>query len=289
MLYQTSRRRSTTTKRFLPLVPAGVACVLVVMQFEVPTFLANMAHAAAAPLWDVRDAVHAHYEDSKLADIEHDRLIDERVALTEELATLRRENYSVSILKDDNERLRKALGRAERETGLIPAAVLHDNAREPYGTMVIDVGADRGVRESMLVTTTDGAALGTVVRALDEHSVVYLFTSHSSRINALLAGSSTLSVMLEGHGAGSMEMRLPRSVHVTVGDAVLLTTFPTYPVGYVAAVQSEPEDAFHTIYVTPPMNSYSVRYVLVDTVHQVELLQPEADESAGLNQGEVTE
>jgi len=221
----------------------------------------------ARPFWNARDNTHHWLQTLATSLSTQKALREENDALREQIQTLRRENFLLPSLQKENEVLRTLLGRNDSTDGYIPVAVLVPESYAPHDSFILDAGTEQGVREHMIVMSPEGIALGYVQKALTRSAIVVRFSATHERISALVFGSTTTHITLEGQGSGSMQAQLPRDVSVTVGDPLVLSGIPTHPLGTVVHISLAPEDAFQTIHVASPENVTHLPYVLVDTVH----------------------
>ena len=266
MLYLHSKTHRRVVRLLVPIVPVILAVILVGTRVPVPEPVARAGHAAATPLWAIRDSVVATviatYEslDTKEA------LVRENTVLHMELTELRRQSFMAGVLERENERLRSLAGRNAPDS-FVAATVLTSSTYAPFDTFVIDVGTDAGVREGMVVSTAEGIAVGTVASARSNDAVVALFSAVGTMTNVVLSATSTLHATLEGRGGGTMTLSLPRDIPMTVGDVIQLTHWLTLPIGNIVSIAATPEDAYATVYVRSPVNMFELRYVRVDTSH----------------------
>lgn len=267
MLYQHLKTTRKLGRTLFLLLGVCAVVILLTQQVPMPPVVSSIAHTAATPLWLIRDVV-VHRVETSLDTISSKReLTEENVRLQLQIASLRRELHQTELLKRNIRELQTLLGRTDAEQGYIPVSVIVDATQTPHDTFVIDSGASSGIRENMLITTSDGSVLGYVTRVLDNTARAVRFGAANQQVNVVVYASSTLHALLRGQGAGSMQLTLPRDAEVKVGDAIVLPGFSTHLVGTVVHIQLAPEDAFQIVYVESPENIYQTRYVLVDTMH----------------------
>jgi cell shape-determining protein MreC len=265
MHYQRSNTSKRVMKYILPLIPTLVAVLLVVSHVPVPSAVTNSAHTLATPFWHVRDALRATVDATYTSLDSTEALVAENIALHNELSAMRRENFMARIHKRENETLRQLLGRStEAQQEYHIASVVNDDTYSPYDSFVIDIGAEGGVEEHMLVLSPEGFAVGSVERALTSTAIVTKFSAPTIETEVLLTGTTTIHTVVQGMGGGTMLIRVPRDLEVSVGSEVLLPTFSSNPIGVVALVEVTPQDAYQTVYVQSPVNIHQLQYVFVD-------------------------
>ena len=278
MLYRTSKQFRGKLHHALPLSALVVAALLFVLHVPMPRFLSNTAQWVATPVWLAQERLSNATKDVRTSFADKHLLALENAALLDELSTLRRESYLIRMYATENAQLRELLGRAEEDERFIPTSVIHGEVWAPYDTFIIDAGSRLGVREGMLVASPDSIALGSVIRAFTSRSVVALFSAPGKETGVVIQGTSTTHAVMTGMGAGTMLLSIPREIVVERDAPVLLTTFPSYVVGYVADIRVRPEDAQQTVYVRSPSNTHTIRFVMVDALHAwkpPENIQPE--------------
>ncbi len=267
MLYPTSKQLRDKRHHLLPLAALALAVVLFVFKVPMPSFLSDAAQYVGAPVWGAQERMTGFVRDTKTLFADKHLLAEQNTALTEELATMRRENFLVRMYMEENAQLRELLGRAEEAGGKIPTSIIHSEVWAPYDTLIVDAGSRLGVREGMLVVSAEGVALGSVVRARSSRSVVALLSAPGKETNVVIHGTSTTHARMVGMGAATMRLSIPREIEVATGDPVVLGAFPSYLVGHVADIIVRPEDAQQRVYVRSPSNTHTMRFVLIDALH----------------------
>lgn len=217
---------------------------------HIPNFIRDASSAVATPFWNLKNSF---FEPCELNEGEGD-------------PALLRAQYTIDALTRDNEHLRTLLGR-EEDVLTLGASVLHSGNTAPYDIFTVDLGAQDGVREGMLVTIPDNLAIGYIESAHKKTSTASLFSAPNHTFIGVFSGTTTTHVEITGHGGGTMQATVPRDVDVAVGDTVTLPTFKTYVIGIVASIEVSPEDAFKTVFIRTPKNINTVRFVRIDTVH----------------------
>lgn len=145
-----------------------------------------------------------------------------------ENAQLREE---VNQLTSEVQKLREELYRAGRleefsayrfETGFsgMAAQVIGESPDPWTRTIVVNRGADEGLRRNLPVVTPDGL-VGSVIETSDHSSVVRLIVDRSSRVPVLVSRSRARAI-LEGESSGTCQLKyLDRTEDVQQGDIVI--------------------------------------------------------------------
>jgi rod shape-determining protein MreC len=266
MRYQHLKTTRKYRKYLLPILPIFVAGILIVSKASIPASFTNITHALATPFWTIRDTFGEKTSASKVSLQGKESLLEEVLSLREEVARLRREVVLTQTLRSDNERLRKLLDRTTVSESLVSASVIHGERFSPYDTFIIDLGAQNGVREGMLVLSPEGIAIGSVTSAQNKTATVTQFSAPNMAVDAVHNATTSFHTTLRGYGSGTMSVSIPRDIEFTIDDMFVLPAFPTYPIGNVVSIEVAPEDAYKILYVRSPVNMYELRYVLLDTL-----------------------
>lgn len=151
------------------------------------------------------------------------RLHEQLDALRDETAELRAAAAHKADLADENRRLRGLLAmRARLEHRTVGARVLGTPPGDPGGTVLIDVGADRGVLPDMPVVSHGGGLVGRVVAVSPSHARVEVLTSPAARY-AVRVTPGGVPGRLRGTGAGTLRLELD-DPHQSVATAASVVT-----------------------------------------------------------------
>ncbi len=265
MLYQHLKITKKLKQIVLPILPVLITIIFIVGKFEVPNFLANSMHNLAKPMWALRDSTLTTTSAALKTMQTKQTLINENLILQNNILQLRRENYISQAIIKENETLQKLLDRIDKHTELLPSTIIHNKAYSPYDTFIIDIGASNGVREDMLVITPENIVVGMITKALNDTSTVTQFSAPKITTDIIINSATTTHATITGHGAGTMQMQIPRDIMLNINDTIILPSFSTYLIGSIASIETSPVDAYKTIYVRSPLNIYNLRFVLVDT------------------------
>ncbi|MBP9749765.1 MAG: rod shape-determining protein MreC [Candidatus Pacebacteria bacterium] len=285
---KTPFHQSISRRRIRPYLLPGIALAVGVLLLSTHTFevlvpdaFVRTLYTVASPLWHARDTV-ADGESALTTSFQSTvALATENAALRKALRTAQREVLHAEVIARENERLRALMGRLPADERAIVAGIIQGTDYAPYDMCVVDAGELSGARESMIVMSPEGVALGGVARAHTRHSVVTFFTSAGVQTNALVThASGTVPVVLMGQGAGTMTFRLSQEHVVSLGDRVALPGFALSPIGIVVHIEGGAEDVFQTAYVAPLVSYATLEHVWIDTTSTlnpiVELLEAEA-------------
>lgn len=191
-------------------------------------------------------------------------LAAENARLKETLASTSARLIDRDYLYAENQELKRLLGRTVKDSTVL-AAVLLRPPGIPYGTLVLDVGRDSGVRDGDLVSSEGSAFIGRVSTAYDTTSRVTLFSAPGQTYQGMLRG--TIPVSISGEGGASLTGEVPAGVDVKADDPVLLPSIMPQFMAVVSSVIKTEGQSFQTIYLSLPANPLELRYVVVHFTH----------------------
>ncbi len=191
-------------------------------------------------------------------------LAAENQQLKNELASTSARVVDRDFLYAENQELKRVLGRTAKDSSVL-AAVLLRPPGIPYGTLMLDVGKDHGVRDGDLVSSEGSAYIGRVTTAYDTTSRVTLFSAPGQTYQGLLRGS--IPVSISGEGGASLTGEVPAGTEVKVGDPVLLPSITPQFMAIVSSVVKPEGQSFQSIYFALPANPLELSYVLVHFTH----------------------
>lgn len=151
--------------------------------------------------------------------------------------------------------------------GLIPAEVVSRNSNAWYAELIIDQGAQAGVKESSSVINSEGL-VGRVIKVFPLHSQVQLLTDSHSRISVFLPRLRAYGVLEGGHGL-QLELKLiPEDLEVREEDEVAVSAYSeTYArhtrIGKVIKAGKQVNDMFQSVWVKPYVSFSQISTVFV--------------------------
>jgi len=197
-------------------------------------------------------------------------------SLAEENRALRRENAylrsQLTLLQEaqiENENLRRQLNfkSAVPNFQLLSAEVIGHDPSNWLRYLIIDRGADDGIRESMPVLT-DAGLVGRISEVGARSAKVMLLTNPSSSVSALVQRTRATGVV-QGTAQNALVMLyVPPGDLVKPGDVVLTSGlgghFPRrLVIGQVAEVSYRDVDMFQQVRITPAVNLRDLEMVMV--------------------------
>lgn len=197
-------------------------------------------------------------------------LVDARqrnLELEKENQQLRSQLRQVQEISLQNERLRKLLAFVDHlDRPALPAQVIGEDASNWARTIIIDKGAEAGLRTGLPVVAAQGV-VGRIIKIAPSSSRVLLITDASSAIAALIQRTRTRGVA-RGRGDNlSIEYAL-RDADIQVGD-ILVTSgmggvFPKgLPLGLVESVEKDQFGLFQQVKAAPTVDFSLLEEVMV--------------------------
>ena len=188
-------------------------------------------------------------------------LVRENQALKRERSVLKRTLLSQSEIRTENIKLKEMFGRRVSESTVLSAVLSRPN-KSLYDTFVIGIGLDRGAVAGNLVLASGNIIIGRIDAVYRSTATVTLFSTPGTE-NAVMVGPERISATAIGKGGGNFEIKLPRGVDVSEGDAVIFPGISAKVFGIVEWVHAEPADALQTILFKSPVNMLELQWVEV--------------------------
>ncbi|MBP9816923.1 MAG: hypothetical protein KBD05_02745 [Candidatus Pacebacteria bacterium] len=238
--------------RSLGFIVLAIVLVLGVLRLVFPGVLT----AIATPLWGVGASFSqgvgdftSSFGNARALTEERDRLIEEKAAMSLELATLRAEIADLgNVVGEGNEEML--------------VGVLAGPPVAPYDVLILAAGATDGVRTGLFVYGYHGVPIGTIREVGETSSRAVLF-SEAGRENRGWAGENRIPVVLTGTGAGTFSMTASKDSGLAVGDVVYLPGPGAIPVGLIRKVETDPSSPDARVQIFPYANPFSLPYVRV--------------------------
>jgi rod shape-determining protein MreC len=199
----------------------------------------------------------------------HQKLLAENAKLTQQAILMSEELQRVTLLKEENDRLRKLLNSPVRQDTRKVVAELMAVDNNPYShQIVINKGAIHGVYEGQPVLDDKGI-VGQIMQVGSHNSRVLLIADVTHAVPVRLARNN---VRLVASGSGSLDelfmQHVPHSVDVRVGDLLLSSglgeIFPEgYPVGRISTIIRDESRPFAQVSATPIAQLDRLKYLLL--------------------------
>lgn len=185
----------------------------------------------------------------------------ESTMLRQELAAAQAKIADRDVLYTENLDLKNRLHRSIAVHTTLAGVLLRPPA-VPYDTLIVDVGANHGVRVGSNVAAGGTALVGTVSEVYATTARVRLLSAPGNTYEGLLSvKDKTIPVRVEGQGGGSMRAQIPAGTGVVVGSAVVLPGILGGYTGAVSYVEVKSGESFENVYLHLPVNPLELRYV----------------------------
>ncbi len=167
-----------------------------------------------------------------------------------------------SLWQEENTALKAQLGRSDSAAHGVLARVLTSPSRSFYDTMLIDAGAAEGITLGQVAYAFDAIAIGTISSVEAHRATVQLFSA-SGRETTGNAEGSDVAITLIGRGGGEYEVRMPRDLPFSIGEAVLFQSTELATLATIEKIITDPRDPFQRLLAKAPMNLNALKFVVV--------------------------
>jgi rod shape-determining protein MreC len=199
----------------------------------------------------------------------HQNLLEKNADLIHQATLMSEGLQRVTLLKEENDRLRRLLNSPVRQDARKVVAELMAVDNNPYShQIVINKGAIHGVYESQPVLDDKGI-VGQIMQVGSTNSRVLLIADVTHAVPVRLARNN---VRLVASGSGDLDElflhHVAHSADVRVGDLLLSSglgeIFPEgYPVGQISSIIRDESRPFAQIRVTPVAQLDRLKYLLL--------------------------
>lgn len=224
-------------------------------QLRASDFLQNNFYKISSPLnkffWRAGNSV----SDILTIPLKVKALQQENKSLNEQNILLKQKISQTYGLSQENEILKTALKFSqESKLNLIMANVLSYDGSA--GKVIISKGRQDGIYEDMPVITQEGALVGSISKALDDFSEVFLITSPENSFEIEIQSREIVLAAGRGKGQTVGFTLAPQNILIAPGDLVRTTAqegkFPKgILVGEVSEIKNNQADAFQEGQITP--------------------------------------
>jgi rod shape-determining protein MreC len=193
---------------------------------------------------------------------------EENERLRGRLARAEEENHQYREAILSSERFQKLAGfRAQREIPMVPANVIHQDLSPWFQSLIIDQGAAAGIRPGMPVIT-DSGVVGLVSGTTPGASKVLLVVDPQSRVDAYVERTRARGTVRGTSGHDCDFEYVLRHENIEEGDLLLTSGMGTvYPkglvVGRVASVDRKTSGLFLGAKITPAVDFSRLEEVFV--------------------------
>lgn len=259
-LLKNKPKKSNFRKLFLVF---GLFLFFVLIGFTSPAFLRSVGISTAIPVWKVGGMLASPFTSIGDYFSTKNTLVNDKLALEEEVASLRLKVIDYDLVSKENEELKLLLGRGSSSMQIL-AKILSKPPRSPYDTMVVDVGSSQGVVLGSRVFLSDNVIIGIVKNVTPRTSLVEMFSTGDRTQEAVLSRTGE-SFILNGSGGANFKIEVPKDADVMWGDMFMYPGLSSYALGSVYYIDVNSQSSFKTVYVRIPGNVWSTKYLFVET------------------------
>lgn len=222
-------------------------------------FVSSFLGRAVTPIWKTEIA----FTDVFLKEVFTSKkdLIRQNEVLKNRLEESKIELLQSSLLEKENEALKEIFLRSTGENNLI-ATILAKPNHSLYGTLIIDVGSDDGVKPENLVFALGNVVIGEI-ESVDKNSSKVILYSSPGYISQVTLENTGRYFNAKGRGAGDFEIQFPRELPIEVGQVFLYPSINNYIVGVVESVLFDPRDSYKKVLFRSATNIQELKWVEV--------------------------
>lgn len=222
-------------------------------------FLSNFFERSVTPIWKTEIA----FRDVFLKEVFTSKkdLIRQNEILKSRLEEARIELAQFSLLEKENESLKEIFLRSVGDNNII-GTILTKPTRSPYGTIIIDIGEEEGVKPEDLVFAMGNVVIGEI-ESVDKNSSKVVLYSAPGYISQVTLENTGRYFNAKGRGAGDFEIQFPRELKIEEGQLFLYPSINNYVVGVVEKVVFDPRDSYKTVLFRSAVNIQELKWVQV--------------------------
>ena len=195
-------------------------------------------------------------------------LEEENRALRKENTRLAYENHQLQDALLENIRLKKLL-QFEYKVNyeLIPAKVIGNSPQNLITGLLLSTEELHKIEKNAAVMTSEGL-VGKIVKISGDYAICQIMLDPNSRVSGKVQRNRQLG-MIKWDGANGLLLdHIPNTVEILVGDVIFSSGYSQiYPanlkIGVVNSVETNTNDLFKTIYVTPAVNFNKLEEVFI--------------------------
>ncbi len=239
-------------------IAMGIFVMLFLLLYFFNHFFGGIVVAIGRPIWPIINSIESS---NILAGFKSKTNLEaENQDLREKLINLQNKQISVDALENENASLKDILGRKNNQK-LLLGAILVWPPYSPYDTLIIDVGAENGVKVGEMVLASGDLAVGQIAAIYNSTSVVRLFSSGGEK-HQVIIGTSTKAEAV-GKGGENFQLSLPAGTLINIGDTVQWPGPNPLILGNIEAVDTPNNSSFLQAYFKLPVNLATINYLEV--------------------------
>lgn len=259
MLYQNSHKKR---KKRLILGGAFFALFLVVYLIDgfPPAFLRKTFFLAVDPIVLLQDKVGSFFGRT-ISYFKNKSFLDaENIFLKEKIMELETRLQFTEVTETRNRELEEVFS-IKGERNFVLASITARPGYGFYNELFVDSGLDSGFKEGAPVTAFGKILIGHIFEVGSSWSRVRLISFPGKETNVFIADKMAAITM--GAGSENMEISLPSSVEVSVGEIVMTLEKNPLIVGYIEKIILEEGDSLQKIIFRLPLNIQQLHHVYI--------------------------
>ncbi len=210
--------------------------------------------------WKLNNAVKSYVSSSVIFFKNKQKLVAEKEEFQNALRIAQVKTLLYDEVKQENEALKKILGRNDTPEGVFSRVLSHPNS-SPYDVLIVDIGKDHELLVGSLVVW-ESVLLGVVDTVYARNAKIRLFSSQGTELPVEL-GKKKIPAIARGLGGGMFEIKIPRDIEVVEGEVIFYPSIHNYIVGTVSRKELKQTSSFQTILFRAPINIFTVQNVIV--------------------------
>lgn len=270
MKFHHQYKRNTTTPLFVKIIFIFVFLLIIWRIDFISGSLTRILSVVAIPVWESENYIVGVLKEFSLSLVNKNKLIKENNVLKGKVNVLESRLYSRDLLFQENNELKKILGRQTVNRNMLFGKVLTKPNKSPYDILIIDIGIENGVNVEDIVFAYGDIPIGTIVELTKNSAKVKLFSS-SREEKEILIGEKHISTIAVGMGGGNFKAEIPRGIEIKEGDIISLPSIYTEVFGIVEKVYVSQSNSFQTVLFKSPVNFYELQFIGVLMLSNQEL------------------
>jgi|SRR3989339_170296 len=172
------------------------------------------------------------------------------------------------ILEQENFELKNQLNfKKNTTTTIITAEIVAKNLDTADQIVILNRGANDGIKIDSPVTSGDGILVGKIIKVEDNISFARVLSDNQSKIAATILNSDHSLGIIEGGFGLSIKMNfIPRNENIITGDQIITSGLELgmprgLTIGKVAAIENESYQPFQQAVITPAVDYEKINFV----------------------------
>ncbi len=211
---------------------------------------------------DWREKISTGFKEKKSLLEENNNLREKKVELEMRIASL-------EIIDKENAELKSFFAvfnstttlKAELKKTLL-ASVIFRPPQTPYDIIIIDAGAEEGIKEGYIVAAFENVLLGYVEDVFADTAKIRLISSFGEETSALMDPSKA-PVIVIGKGGENFEITLPAAVPAETGNKIITLGKQPMLIGIIERIEHPENSPFQKIMFRLPVNIQYLSKVFV--------------------------